>query len=192
MATSDVVKLEVRNEKWKRYLICNQHDVSEIWNELELCSSVTAICDEVPVLEGRFVLNIQIYFKFQSILTDLFTSEPIRTNDELLGEELHCRTCLISFSGNDDYRLHYRDDLHRYNLKLKLIGKSPVSQDEFCEIEDGISSISGSDSEEDSSEGTLKASVGSPKIYFQNQAGQKMAVYRCLLHSKKVWILGRS
>jgi|LakMenEpi03Aug12_release.lakeMendotaPanAssembly.Ray.scaffolds.fasta_scaffold216383_1 hypothetical protein len=80
MATSDVVKLEVRNEKWKRYLICNQHDVSEIWNELELCSSVTAICDEVPVLEGRFVLNIQIYFKFQSTYLDCFIY--IRTNQD--------------------------------------------------------------------------------------------------------------
>jgi len=120
-----------------------------------------------------------------------FPSEPVRTSDQLLGEELHCRTCFISFVGNDDYRLHYRDDLHRYNLKLKLIGKQPITQDEFCEIEDGISSISGSDSEEDSSEGTLKASVGSPKIYFQNKAGQKMAVYRCLLHSKKVSIISR-
>ncbi|XP_046452229.1 ankyrin repeat and zinc finger domain-containing protein 1-like [Daphnia pulex] len=162
MATCDSVNLGTvpRSEKKKRYIICNQQDVSEIWNGLVLCAS--KVKDEVFALE-----------------------EPIKTTDQLLGEELHCRTCLISFTGNDDYRLHYRDDLHRYNLKLKLNGKPPISQDEFCEIEDGISSISGSDSEEDSSEGTLKASVGSPKIYFQNQAAQKMAVYRCLLHSKK-------
>jgi hypothetical protein len=135
-------------------------------------------------LKVNFVLKICLMLTI--IISFCIPSEPIKTTDQLLGEELHCRTCLISFTGNDDYRLHYRDDLHRYNLKLKLNGKPPISQDEFCEIEDGISSISGSDSEEDSSEGTLKASVGSPKIYFQNQAGQKMAVYRCLLHSKKV------
>lgn len=112
-----------------------------------------------------------------------FLLEPIKTNDQLLGEELHCRTCLVSFSVIEDYRLHYRDDLHRYNLKLKLNGKPPVNQEEFCEIEDGISSLSGSDSEDDTSH---KSVIGSPKVYFQNQAGQKMAVYRCLLHSKKV------
>ncbi len=104
----------------------------------------------------------------------------------MVGEELHCRTCLISYFDKEDYRLHYRDDLHRYNLKLKLAGRLPVSQDEFCEIEDGISSLSGSDSEEDTSEETTKVSAGSPKIYFQNQSGQKMALYRSLLHQKKV------
>lgn len=92
----------------------------------------------------------------------------------------------MSFPGMDDFRLHYRDDLHRYNLKLKLFGKPPINQEEFCEIEDGISSISGSESEEDTPTEKIKATIGSPKVYFQNQVGQKMSVYRCLLHSKKV------
>lgn len=93
---------------------------------------------------------------------------------------------MITFSGLDDYRLHYKDDLHRYNLKLKLCGKPIVNQEEFCEIEDGISSISGSESEDERSVVSKTGVVGSPKIYFHNHIGQKMAVYRSLLHSKKV------
>lgn len=130
-----------------------------------------------------------MYDKRNCIAYLLHPDEPIKTTDYVLGEELHCRTCLVSFSDKEDYRFHYRDDLHRYNLKLKLAGKPPVAQEEFGEIEDGISSLSGSDSEEDTSEETIKISTGSPKIYFQNQTGQKMALYRSLLHPKKVGYL---
>ncbi|KAK4008263.1 hypothetical protein OUZ56_013410 [Daphnia magna] len=152
-----------QSEKKKRYILFNHQDISEIWNHLILSVAINELKNEDPSL----------------------LEEPIKTTDQIFGEELHCRTCLASFTEKDDYRLHYRDDLHRYNLKLKLIGKPPVSQQEFCEIEDGISSISGSDSDDDSSDRTVKTAVGTPKIYFQNQKGQKMAVYRCLLHSKK-------
>ncbi|KAI9554096.1 hypothetical protein GHT06_019368 [Daphnia sinensis] len=160
---TDSLNQNEKSEKKRRYVLFNQQDVSEIWNHLTLSLAINEFKNEDPS----------------------FIEEPIKTTDQIFGEELHCRTCLTSFTEKDDYRLHYRDDLHRYNLKLKLIGKPPVTQQEFCEIEDGISSISGSDSEEDSSDRTAKVTVGTPKIYFQNQKGQKMAVYRCLLHSKK-------
>lgn len=112
--------------------------------------------------------------------------EPAVTADHILGEELHCRTCLISFPDLEDYKFHFKDDLHRFNIKLKLGGKPPVSQEQFCELEDGISSISGSDSEEDAELNINKLSIGSPKVYFQNKFGQRMALYKCLLYSKKV------
>ena len=109
------------------------------------------------------------------------------TATDLLGEELHCRTCLTSFANKEDYRIHYRDDWHKYNLKSKLRDRPPVSQDEFFAIEGDISSISGSESEEESSsEEILAKSVGSPKVFFKNKNGQEMALYRCLLHPKKV------
>ena len=79
-----------------------------------------------------------MYDKRNCIAYLLHPDEPIKTTDYVLGEELHCRTCLVSFSDKEDYRFHYRDDLHRYNLKLKLAGKPPVAQEEFGEIEDGI------------------------------------------------------
>ena len=107
--------------------------------------------------------------------------------DDLLGEELHCRTCQVSFGDEEEYRSHYRDDWHRYNLKTKLRGKDPLSQEEFAEIEDGVSSISGSESDDDEgARSPSKPAIGSPKVYFQNNSGQQMALYRILLHPKKV------
>ena len=96
---------------------------------------------------------------------------------------MHCRNCAASFANIEEYRLHYRDDWHRYNIKLKLKGKSSISQEEFCEIEDDISSISGSESE---NETVSRPSVGSAKISFKNCEGLLMSIYCCLLHPKKV------
>lgn len=65
MATCDTVNLGTvpRSEKKKRYIICNQQDVSEIWNGLVLCAS--KVRDEVFALEGKFciknVLNVNNY-----------------------------------------------------------------------------------------------------------------------------------
>ena len=117
-----------------------------------------------------------------------FNSDVTRMTDDVLGEELHCRTCMTSFGSKEDYRIHYRDDWHRYNLKSKLKDRPPVSQDDFFAMEDDISSISGSESEDEKSEEIIR-SVGSPKVFFKNNHGQEMAIYRCLLHPKKVSIL---
>lgn len=108
---------------------------------------------------------------------------------EVVIGELCCQSCLIDFSDAVDHRNHYREDLHRYNLKLKLKGKPPVSFEEFSDLQDDISSISGSDSDEHDEEDAKKIRSGSPKIIFQNSDGQKMSVFRCLLHSKKVYLL---
>ncbi len=57
MATCDSVNLGTvpRSEKKKRYVICNQQDVSEIWNGLVLCAS--KVKDEVFALEGKFCIK---------------------------------------------------------------------------------------------------------------------------------------
>ena len=88
------------------------------------------------------------------------------------------------FENEEGYRSHFRDDWHRYNVKLKLRGKSPLTEAEFDNMDDGISSISGSDSEEE--EKSNKPQVGSPKVVFESDLGQQMAVYKCLLYPKKV------
>lgn len=123
--------------------------------------------------------NILIIFVYSA-------DEPLKTADPILGDELHCRTCLVSFTEEEDYRAHYKDDWHRYNLKQKLNGRPPLSQEKFVEMEDGISSISGSDSEDEDDLQALKSSVGSPKVCFQNENGKQMAIYRVLLLPKKV------
>ena len=98
---------------------------------------------------------------------------------------MHCRTCNVAFNTLDEYRLHYRDDWHRFNIKAKLRGRAAIGQEEFFDIEDGISSISGSESEGETTL-TTKTQVGNPKIVFENSEGQQMAIYRCFLHQKKV------
>ncbi|CAM9707449.1 unnamed protein product [Ectocarpus fasciculatus] len=44
---------------------------------------------------------------------------------------LVCNTCGLTFPDTGAYREHYKSDLHRYNLKLKMKGGAPVSEEEF-------------------------------------------------------------
>lgn len=44
---------------------------------------------------------------------------------------LGCNSCGLTFGDTSAHREHYRSDLHRYNLKLKMKGLPPVSEDEF-------------------------------------------------------------
>ena len=61
-----------------------------------------------------------------------------------------CRTCSYKFLDRADQVLHYKLDWHLYNVKQKLRNLSPISEEEFAaQCEDDLSSLSGSDSEED-------------------------------------------
>lgn len=42
-----------------------------------------------------------------------------------------CNTCGGEFTSSSLYRAHYRSDWHRYNIKLKLLGVEPISENEF-------------------------------------------------------------
>ncbi|CAN0193172.1 unnamed protein product [Ectocarpus sp. 6 AP-2014] len=44
---------------------------------------------------------------------------------------LGCITCGLTFPDTGAHREHYKSDLHRYNLKLKMKGGAPVSEEEF-------------------------------------------------------------
>ena len=48
-----------------------------------------------------------------------------------------CNTCGGGFVSTADYRAHFRSDWHRFNQKLKLQGRDPVSEEEFrlCDAE---------------------------------------------------------
>lgn len=46
------------------------------------------------------------------------------------GEMKRCNTCGVMIR-TSEYRAHFRSDWHRYNLKLKMQGVSPVSEREF-------------------------------------------------------------
>jgi len=46
------------------------------------------------------------------------------------GDTKPCNTCGGAFAPGE-YRLHFRSDWHRYNVKLKMKGCAPVSEKEF-------------------------------------------------------------
>ncbi|KAL6304505.1 hypothetical protein BKA93DRAFT_915561 [Sparassis latifolia] len=68
-----------------------------------------------------------------------------------------CNVCLgASFPDVDEQRSHYRSDWHRYNVKIRLHGASPVSEVQFSQLvdslEDSISGSASSSSSEDDSD----------------------------------------
>ncbi|CAG09306.1 unnamed protein product [Tetraodon nigroviridis] len=132
------------------------------------------------------------------------TNQERQRDSSFLGEvsdKMVCLACRCTFTNREDQMEHYKLDWHRFNLKQKLLGASPVSAEEF-EKKTGagdLSSISGSES--DTEEGadsnhitgteneTLPESgegSGRPctKILFQNSAGQYLSVHRCILQGK--------
>ncbi|KAF2895622.1 hypothetical protein ILUMI_10552 [Ignelater luminosus] len=97
---------------------------------------------------------------------------------------LSCSYCRVEFSNSLQQREHYKLDWHRYNLKQSLLAREPITEEEFNEKTDDISSISGSESEEkeDSLE-NIAAAQG--KIFLKTGQGKVFSVYRCLLFEKK-------
>eukprot|EP00250_Pteridium_aquilinum_P014954 c22301_g1_i1 orf=90-2060(+) len=70
-----------------------------------------------------------------------------------------CSTCSsLEFASLDEQRSHFKSDFHRLNVKRKLAGKEPVSEEEFEVLaqgqhqrDDDVSSISGSEEEDSDS-----------------------------------------
>ncbi|KAI0077718.1 hypothetical protein K474DRAFT_1642714 [Panus rudis PR-1116 ss-1] len=62
-----------------------------------------------------------------------------------------CNICLgATFQDVDQQRAHFRSDWHRYNVKMRLKGSDPVSENQFAKLVDELDdSISGSASETD-------------------------------------------
>lgn len=52
------------------------------------------------------------------------------------GAKLRCNGCGIGpFPDTASYREHFKSDLHRYNLKLKMKGQPPISAEEFKTVD---------------------------------------------------------
>lgn len=46
-------------------------------------------------------------------------------------KKLTCITCRILFDTHDEQVAHYKHDLHRFNLKRKMVDLPPVTMDVF-------------------------------------------------------------
>ncbi|KAK8089971.1 VMS1-like protein [Apiospora hydei] len=70
------------------------------------------------------------------------------SNDNLPGSQ-SCSLCSLAFASVEDQRGHQKSDLHHYNLKQKLRGNKPVTENEFDSLIGNLDeSLSGSDSDE--------------------------------------------
>ncbi|KAK6315514.1 hypothetical protein J4Q44_G00150430 [Coregonus suidteri] len=123
-----------------------------------------------------------------------------------VSDRMVCSACQCPFDTREEQMEHYKLDWHRFNLRQRLVGRTPATVEEF-ERKTGVgdmSSISGSDSEQEEPDGDWavgNAEAGplqkddsvleeesfgrlSNRVVFQNSQGQYLAVYRCILQSK--------
>ncbi|XP_034144833.1 ankyrin repeat and zinc finger domain-containing protein 1 [Esox lucius] len=123
-----------------------------------------------------------------------------------VSNRMWCSACHCSFDTREEQMEHYKLDWHRFNLRQRLAGQTAVTAEEF-ERKTGtgdMSSISGSDSEEEEGEesdsewavgntpvqnhlGVLEAEPSrglSTRVVFQNSQGQYLVLHRCVLQNK--------
>ena len=80
--------------------------------------------------------------------------EPQSDNQPSVTKGTSCSLCGLSFDGSAEQRQHVKSDLHRYNLKRKIKGQTPVSEADFDRMIGELDeSISGSESSESESDG---------------------------------------
>ncbi|KAH1016797.1 hypothetical protein HUJ04_007966 [Dendroctonus ponderosae] len=96
---------------------------------------------------------------------------------------LACSCCRVTFPSMQQQREHYKLDWHRYNLKQSLLSKVPIGEEEFNSKteNDEVSSISGSDSEDDDPNTLDTFATSQGKIFLQNGSGQVISLYRGVL-----------
>ncbi|PNF40559.1 Ankyrin repeat and zinc finger domain-containing protein 1 [Cryptotermes secundus] len=108
-----------------------------------------------------------------------------------ISEKIFCSFCNAKFEDQAQEILHYKSDWHRYNLNRKLDDLKPVTEEKFTQLEDDMLSILGSESESEDgkSSDSIPSSVANlarhTKVFFENEDGKILSMYRCLLHGKK-------
>jgi hypothetical protein len=91
------------------------------------------------------------------------TDDGAQTPSELVGVQ-SCSLCGLTFPTLQDQRSHIKSDFHNYNLKQKLKGIKPVSENDFERLVGDLDeSLSGSDdeSEEEEDEGKPESTLTS-------------------------------
>jgi hypothetical protein len=77
-------------------------------------------------------------------------SPPSEKGSDNLGGAQACSLCNLTFTNVLDQRGHLKSDLHNYNLKQKVRGKAPLSEEEFEKLVENLDeSLSGSDSSDE-------------------------------------------
>ncbi|KAK2850366.1 hypothetical protein Q7C36_009149 [Tachysurus vachellii] len=132
--------------------------------------------------------------EFDKKETDVRRDEAVSLGD--VSDRKFCSACQCSFESREEQMEHYKLDWHRFNLRQRLLGRSPITVEEF-EKKTGMgdmSSISGSDedesqSDEDDGGGDGVISSGghlSTRVLLQNSQGQYYCLYRCAVQEKTI------
>lgn len=116
------------------------------------------------------------------------------TNNGKIMQRWSCNTCKAEFESLQDQRFHFKSDLHRFNIKLSIVGKSIIKEEDFDEAtadslskDYDVSSISGSDDEDEKETGILAdrkrecSGQSKSKIFIQLRNGEIVSVWKCLL-----------
>lgn len=104
------------------------------------------------------------------------------------GKRVTCLACGISsFESLVEQREHFKTDWHRFNVKMRVLNRSSVGEDEFnamVERDDDVGSISGSDDGSDGEEAPVTGNgVLSPYCIFNVVGDGEMhvGVWKCLV-----------
>ncbi|XP_051144013.1 uncharacterized protein LOC127260338 [Andrographis paniculata] len=129
----------------------------------------------------------------QSKLEEEIVEDSSSTSgDAKLMQRWSCSTCKADFDSLQDQRLHFKSDLHRFNIKLSVAGKNIIKEEDFDEEksdmlcrDNDVSSISGSENEDDR-EGSLhprqeSGGISKKKLFIQLQSGERVSVWRTLI-----------
>lgn len=46
-------------------------------------------------------------------------------------KEYYCPTCGEGFDNSDQYKMHYKSDYHRYNIKRKMVKLPPITFEQY-------------------------------------------------------------
>ncbi|XP_004492649.1 uncharacterized protein [Cicer arietinum] len=118
-------------------------------------------------------------------------------NSVVSAPRLTCNTCKAQFDSLQDQRSHFKSDIHRFNVKLTIAGKSIVKEDDFEVLTSDfvkdydVSSISGSESDDDDDseneslgQNVLRGKSGESfkqKLFVCLQTGQRVSLWKCLI-----------
>ncbi|KAJ8352318.1 hypothetical protein SKAU_G00237940 [Synaphobranchus kaupii] len=186
----------------------------------EYCSLFDCLQDQA-LLEGiREILPVQeppltntscseedvVHFLREKSHLDEKKAESVPVGE--ISDRMFCSACQCPFDSREEQTEHYKLDWHRFNLRQRLLGRSPATAEEF-ERKTGagdMSSISGSDSGDTDSDSDwcsrdnedpasletespvkMEESLSrlNPRVVFQSAQGKYLSVYRCVLHNKK-------
>ncbi|XP_076666695.1 tRNA endonuclease ANKZF1 [Andrena cerasifolii] len=113
---------------------------------------------------GRITRGIKVAQCMQSRSSSVSETEKVlsQLDDLVVSDSLSCSFCNTVFEDKAQQRLHYKLDWHRYNLKQRLNGLKPISEDKFSLLADegDVSSLSGSDVESENEEDTYLSEAG--------------------------------